>query len=144
MTSLDGPAILLVEDNPDDAELTLRALRRARLAHTVHVARDGVEALDFLFDEEGTDRPALPRVVLLDLKLPRIDGLEVLARIRGNERTKKLPVVVITSSREEPDVQKAYGLGVNSYVVKPVEFEKFVAAIGEVGRYWLVLNQPPM
>ena len=134
MTSLDGPAILLVEDNPDDAELTLRALRRARLAHTVHVARDGVEALDFLFDEEGTDRPALPRVVLLDLKLPRIDGLEVLARIRGNERTKKLPVVVITSSREEPDVQKAYGLGVNSYVVKPVEFEKFVAAIGEVGR----------
>jgi len=144
MRSLDGPAILLVEDNPDDAELTLRALRRARLAHTVHVARDGVEALDFLFDEEGTDRPALPRVVLLDLKLPRIDGLEVLARIRGNERTKKLPVVVITSSREEPDVQKAYGLGVNSYVVKPVEFEKFVAAIGEVGRYWVVLNQPPM
>ena len=142
MTSIESPDLLLVEDNPDDAELTLRAFRRARLGNPVHVARDGVEALEFLFSENGAARAVLPRVVILDLNLPRVNGLEVLARIRANERTKWLPVVVITSSREEPDVQKAYELGVNSYIVKPVEFEKFVAAVSEVGLYWLVLNQP--
>ncbi len=139
----DSPDLLIVEDNPDDVELTLRAFERARLANPVHVVRDGVEALEFLFDETGTARKALPRVILLDLKLPRVNGLEVLARIRANERTRRLPVVVVTSSREEPDIRKAYELGASSYVVKPVEFEKFVAAVGEVGLYWLLLNQAP-
>jgi len=142
MTATESPDLLLVEDNPDDVELTLRAFKRANLANPVTVVRDGVEALAFLFPEEGVARAILPRVVLLDLKLPRVNGLEVLARIRANERTKRLPVVVLTSSREEPDVQKAYELGVNSYIVKPVEFEKFAAAVGDVGLYWLVLNQP--
>lgn len=141
MTATESPDLLLVEDNPDDVELTLRAFRRARLANPVHVACDGVEALEFLFPENGVARAVLPRVVLLDLKLPRVNGLEVLARIRANERTKRVPVVVITSSREEADILKAYELGVNSYIVKPVEFEKFVAAVGEVGLYWLTLNQ---
>ncbi|MBK9091067.1 MAG: response regulator [Holophagales bacterium] len=133
--------VLLVEDNPDDVELTLRALRRAHVVNSVRVVRDGAEALELLFG--GEPRPALPRVVLLDLKLPRVNGLEVLERIRREESTRTLPVVVLTSSREEPDVKRAYELGANSYIVKPVEFEKFVAAVGEVGLYWLVLNQPP-
>ena len=143
MTAVENPDILIVEDNPDDVELTLRAFKRARLVNAVHVVRDGVEALEFLFDENGGARPVQPRVVLLDLKLPRVNGLEVLARIRANDGTRRLPVVVLTSSREEPDIRKAYELGANSFVVKPVEFEKFVAAVGEVGLYWLVLNQPP-
>lgn len=142
MTATESPDLLLVEDNPDDVELTLRAFKRAHLANPVTVARDGVEALAFLFPEEGVARTILPRVVLLDLKLPRVNGLEVLARIRANERTKRLPVVVLTSSKEEPDIQKAYELGVNSYIVKPVEFEKFAAVVGDVGLYWLLLNQP--
>lgn len=144
MTATESPDLLLVEDNPDDVELTLRAFKRARLANPVHVACDGVEALEFLFAQDGTARAVLPRVVLLDLKLPRVNGLEVLARIRANEKTKRLPVVVLTSSREEADILKAYDLGVNSYIVKPVEFEKFVAAVGEVGLYWLTLNQATM
>jgi len=134
------PDVLLVEDNPDDVELTLRALKRARLVNPVRVARDGAEALELLFGEGARLKP---KVVLLDLKLPRVSGLEVLERIRGAEATRTLPVVVLTSSREEPDIRRAYELGANSYVVKPVEFEKFVAAVGEVGQYWLVLNQPP-
>ncbi|HMM33439.1 MAG TPA: response regulator [Thermoanaerobaculia bacterium] len=142
MTVPEAPDVLVVEDNPDDVELTLRALRRMSLTNTVRVARDGVEALEILLGG-GTDRPPLPRVVLLDLKLPRVGGLEVLARLREEERTRTLPVVVLTSSREEPDVKKAYALGVNSYVVKPVEFEKFVDAVGKVGQYWLLLNLPP-
>ena len=142
MTATESPDLLLVEDNPDDVELTLRAFKRAHLANPVTVVRDGVEALAFLFPEGGAARAILPRVVLLDLKLPRVNGLEVLARIRANERTKRLPVVVLTSSREEPDIQKAFELGVNSYIVKPVEFEKFAAVVGDVGLYWLVLNQP--
>jgi two-component system response regulator len=133
--------VLLVEDNPDDVELTLRALKRARVVNPVRVARDGAEAIEILFGDGP--RPALPRVVLLDLKLPRVNGLEVLERIRREESTRTLPVVVLTSSREEPDVRRAYELGANSYIVKPVEFEKFVAAVGEVGLYWLILNQPP-
>lgn len=142
MTVQQAPDVLVVEDNPDDVELTLRALKRMHLTNPVHVARDGVEALEILLGD-GTTRPPLPRVVLLDLKLPRVGGLEVLARLREEERTRTLPVVVLTSSREEPDVRKAYALGVNSYVVKPVEFEKFVDAVGKVGQYWLLLNLPP-
>ena len=142
MTVQEAPDVLVVEDNPDDVELTLRALRRMNLTNPVRVARDGVEALELLLGD-GTSRPPLPRVVLLDLKLPRVGGLEVLARLREEERTRTLPVVVLTSSREEPDVKKAYALGVNSYVVKPVEFEKFVDAVGKVGQYWLLLNLPP-
>jgi two-component system response regulator len=141
MTQADNPDVLLVEDNPDDVELTLRALKRAHVVNPVRVARDGAEALEILFGSRAL--PTLPRVVLLDLKLPRVNGLEVLERIRREESTRKLPVVVLTSSREEPDVRRAYELGANSYIVKPVEFEKFVAAVGEVGLYWLVLNQPP-
>ena len=142
MTVQPAPDVLVVEDNPDDVELTLRALKRMHLTNPVRVARDGVEALEILLGD-GTSRPPLPRVVLLDLKLPRVGGLEVLARLREEERTRTLPVVVLTSSREEPDVKKAYALGVNSYVVKPVEFEKFVDAVGKVGQYWLLLNLPP-
>jgi two-component system, response regulator len=141
MSPTDNHDVLLVEDNPDDVELTLRALQRARLLNPVHVVRDGAEAIEFLFG--GARREGRPRVVLLDLKLPRVSGLEVLERIRKEESTRTLPVVVLTSSREEPDIRRAYELGVNSYIVKPVEFEKFVAAVGEVGLYWLVLNQPP-
>ena len=142
MTVPEAPDVLVVEDNPDDVELTLRALRRMNLTNPVRVARDGVEALEFLLGD-GTSRPTLPRVVLLDLKLPRVGGLEVLARLREEERTRPLPVVVLTSSREEADVRTAYALGANSYVVKPVEFEKFVDAVGKVGQYWLLLNLPP-
>jgi two-component system response regulator len=137
--------ILLVEDNPDDAELTLRALKKARIANTIHVASDGAEALDFLFRTgkyEGY--PAhLPRVVLLDLKLPKVSGLEFLRRLKGDDRTKVIPVVVLTSSREESDVVETYRLGVNSYIVKPVDFEKFVSAVEHIGLYWLLLNEPP-
>ena len=142
MTVQQAPDVLVVEDNPDDVELTLRALKRMHLTNPVRVARDGVEALEILLGD-GTSRPPLPRVVLLDLKLPRVGGLEVLARLREEERTRTLPVVVLTSSREEPDVKKAYALGVYSYVVKPVEFEKIVDAVGKVGQYWLLLNLPP-
>jgi two-component system response regulator len=137
--------ILLVEDNPDDAELTLRALKKARIANAIHVAGDGAEALDFLF-RTGTYEgypPHLPRVVLLDLKLPKVSGLEFLRRLKGDDRTKVIPVVVLTSSREESDVVETYRLGVNSYIVKPVDFEKFVSAVEHIGLYWLLLNEPP-
>jgi two-component system, response regulator len=138
--------ILIVEDNPTDAELITRALRRANLANAITVVEDGVEALDYLLGV-GThaDRPnhGTPRVVLLDLKLPKLSGLEVLRRIRADERLRRIPVVVVTSSREEPDVAEAYRLGVNSYVVKPVEFESFAEAMTQVGLYWLLVNVPP-
>lgn len=130
--------ILLVEDNPNDAELTLRALRKHNLANHIQLARDGAEALEFL-----TDPTRLPRVVLLDLKLPKVSGLEVLERIKNDPRTRALPVVVLTSSREEPDVQRCYALGVNSYIVKPVEFDAFVKAVADVGLYWMLLNERP-
>jgi CheY-like chemotaxis protein len=138
--------ILLVEDNPSDAELTLRALKRRNLANKVHVVKDGAEALDFIFAtgayiNRDIDNP--PKVVLLDLKLPKVDGLEVLRRIKSDKRTKVIPVVVLTSSREEKDIVESYKLGVNSYIVKPVDFDKFVQAISEIGLYWLLLNQPP-
>jgi CheY-like chemotaxis protein len=138
--------ILVVEDNPTDAELMVRALRRAGLANPVTVVEDGEEALDYLFGRgRHVARPngGTPRVVLLDLKLPKVSGLEVLEQIRADERLRPIPVVVVTSSREEPDIKRAYALGVNSYVVKPVEFEAFAEAMTQVGLYWLLVNQPP-
>ena len=143
MVTVHDVEILLVEDNPADAELTLRALRKNNLTNRVHVARDGEEALAYLFGNETNPAQALPRVVLLDLKLPKVDGIEVLARIKSDPRTRRLPVVVLTSSREEPDIARCYELGVNSYIVKPVGFEKFVPAVTQAGLYWLLLNQPP-
>lgn len=139
--------ILLVEDNPNDVELTLRALKRNNLANRVFVVKDGAEALEFLFAtgaHADRDVENSPRVVLLDLKLPKVDGLEVLRRIKSDERTKAIPVVVLTSSREQRDMVESYQLGVNSYIVKPVDFEKFVQAVSEVGLYWVLLNQPPV
>lgn len=131
--------ILLVEDNPSDAELTLRALKQRNLANQVVVCRDGAEALDFFTSGDGH----VPKVVLLDLKLPKVDGLEVLRHIKSDARTKAIPVVVLTSSREEPDIERAYELGANSYIVKPVDFEAFARAVSDVGLYWLLLNHPP-
>lgn len=135
----NGVEILLVEDNANDAELTLRALKQRNLANQVFVCRDGAEALDF-FDRRTSP---VPKVVLLDLKLPKVDGLEVLRRLKGDARTKSIPVVVLTSSREEPDIERAYELGANSYIVKPVDFEAFARAVSDVGLYWLLLNHPP-
>lgn len=137
--------ILLVEDNPNDVELTLRALKMRNLANQVFVARDGAEALDVLFGDGPTtlrDIGMMPKVILLDLKLPKIDGLEVLRRLKQDERTKSIPVVVLTSSREGPDVAAAYRLSANSYIVKPVDFEAFARVVSELGLYWLLLNQP--
>ena len=138
--------ILLVEDNPDDEALTLRALKKNKVANRVIVARDGEEALDYLFGTgayAGRDVRDTPTVVLLDLKLPKVDGLEVLRRIRANEHTRFTPVIILTSSKEEGDRLQGYKLGVNSYVVKPVDFSQFSEAINYLGLYWLVLNEPP-
>jgi len=138
--------LLLVEDNPQDLELTLRALRKANFTNSIHVARDGAEALDFVFCEGAHASRAMqhgPRVILLDLKLPKVDGLEVLKRIKSNPRTRMIPVVMLTSSREQNDVVESYQLGVNSYIVKPVNFESFAAAVSQLGFYWLLLNEPP-
>ncbi|NOZ53434.1 MAG: response regulator [Gammaproteobacteria bacterium] len=136
--------ILLVEDNPDDVTLTLRALKKNDLLNEVIVARDGVEALDYLFCNgkyANRSPEALPELILLDLKLPKVDGLEVLAQIRANVRTHLLPVVILTSSNEQCDIISGYELGVNSYIRKPVDFEQFVEAVRQLGLYWLVLNQ---
>lgn len=138
--------ILLVEDNPDDEDLTIRALEQNRIKNAVVVARDGVEALDYLFGSgkfEGRDTSVLPQVVLLDLKLPKIDGLEVLRRLRADNRTKLLPVVILTSSNEEQDKLKGYSLGANSYVRKPVDFVRFTEAVKQLGLFWLLLNERP-
>jgi len=137
---VDEKTILLVEDNPDDEALTLRALKRNNILNEVFVARDGVEALDYL---EDCEPGRLPEVVLLDLKLPRIDGLEVLRRIRGNDKTRRLAVVILTSSNEERDIIAGYDLGANSYIRKPVDFEQFMEAVRQLGVYWLVLNVSP-
>lgn len=138
--------ILLVEDNPNDLELALVALERTQLANDVIVVRDGVEALDYLFRRgEYTDREAgNPAVLLLDLKLPRVDGLEVLKAIRADEQLRTIPVVMLTTSREELDLDRAYQLGVNAYVVKPVQFKDFVSAISGLGIFWAILNEPPV
>lgn len=138
--------ILLVEDNPKDEALTLRALKKSNVLNPVVVARDGVEALDYLFcrgPHANRDRTSMPQVVLLDLKLPKVDGLEVLEELRANELTKLLPVVVLTSSVEEQDLLRSYSLGANSYVRKPVDFVQFIEAVRQLGLYWLILNQSP-
>ena len=138
--------ILVVEDTPQDLELALRALKKANLSNNIHVARDGAEAIDFIFGEgvhAGRSLDSPPKVVLLDLKLPKVDGLEVLKRIKSDPRTRSIPVVVLTSSKEQRDVVESYNLGANSYIVKPVTFERFTAAVQELGMYWLLLNQPP-
>ena len=138
--------ILLVEDNPDDITLTLRALKKNSILNEVVVAKDGVEALDYLFGTgiyAGRDTSVMPVVTLLDLKLPKIDGFEVLKRVRSNERTKLIPVVILTSSKEERDLINGYSLGANSYIRKPVDFEQFTEAIRELGLYWILINEPP-
>lgn len=143
---MKGKIILLVEDNPDDELLALRALRKNGVANEVVVAHDGVEALDYLFatgEYSGRDIEDAPQLVLLDLKLPRVDGLEVLRRLRSDERTRLLPVVILTSSKERQDMLDGYGLGANSYVRKPVNFERFVEAVEQLKLYWLVLNESP-
>jgi len=143
---MESKTILLVEDNPDDEALTLRALKRNNILNDVVVARDGAEALDYLFAQgvySDRDPGKLPEVVLLDLKLPKIDGLEVLKRIRGNERTRRLAVVILTSSNEERDIIAGYDLGANSYIRKPVDFNQFMEAVRQLGVYWLVLNVSP-
>lgn len=143
---MENGIIMLVEDNPDDEDLTLRALKKANILNEVVVARDGVEALDYLFatgQYEGRDLSVMPLLILLDLRMPKIDGLEVLNRIRGDERTKPLNVVILTSSKEEADIVRSYNLNVNSYIRKPVNFDQFTEAIKQVGLYWLVLNVPP-
>jgi two-component system response regulator len=143
---MNSKIILLVEDNPDDVALTLRALKKNNITNEVVVACDGLEALDYLFAtgaHTGRDACTLPQVVLLDLKLPKLDGLEVLQRLRADERTRLLPVVILTSSKEEQDLIDGYGLGANSYIRKPVEFTQFTEAVRQLGLYWLVLNEPP-
>ena len=143
-SALQEVELLLVEDNPQDAELTLRALTQANVANRVQAVRDGAEALDFLFSTGAyAGRNGRPKVVLLDLKLPKVDGIEVLRRIRQDSRTRFLPVVILTSSKDERDVVAAYQLGVNSYIVKPVDFEKMVASVTELGLYWMLLNNTP-
>ena len=139
--------ILLVEDSPSDVELTLHAFNKHNLTNKIHVVRDGAEALDFLFctgPYASRDANARPKVILLDLKLPKVDGLEVLRRVKADNRTRSIPVVVLTSSGEERDLVESYALGVNSYIRKPVDFEQFTEAVRLVGLYWLLLNQPPV
>jgi CheY-like chemotaxis protein len=145
MMNVDAVEILLVEDNPQHVELTLRALRKYNLANNVLVAKDGAEALEFIFATGAYSQRQVeqgPKVIVLDLKLPKVDGLEVLRRIKSDERTKAIPVVVVTTSEQERDIVESYKLGANSYIVKPVSFEKFVEAVSELGFYWMLLNKP--
>lgn len=147
MLSTTPVEILLVEDNPSDVELALHALAKHNLANRIQVVRDGAEALEFVFCTGAYAQRTIensPKVILLDLKLPKVDGLEVLRQIKADQRTRAIPVVVLTSSREEPDIVESYQLGVNSYIVKPVNFERFTEAVRQLGLYWLLLNQPPV
>jgi CheY-like chemotaxis protein len=144
---MGSKVILLVEDNPDDEALTLRALRKHNVTNQVVIARDGAEAIDWLFrtgQHANRDTNVTPQVILLDLKLPKVDGLEVLRRIRTDDRTKLLPVVILTSSKEEEDILNGYRLGANSYVRKPVDFVEFTDAVRQLGLFWLLLNEPPV
>jgi two-component system response regulator len=148
MAQYDSVDILLVEDNKSDAELTIRALKKKNLANNLIHLKDGEEALDFIFARgkyagEVVDLFRIPKVILLDLKMPKVNGIEVLEKIRAHEKTKKIPVVILTSSKEDPDIEACYALGVNSYIVKPVEFENFVKAVSDLGFYWLLLNNVP-
>ena len=146
MTDTEAVDILLVEDNPQDAELTTRALKKNNLANRLFTVEDGAEALDFVFCRgkyATRDNGRPPRVVLLDLKLPKVSGLEVLRALKQDEKTRAIPVVIVTSSREDPDIKTAYSLGANSYVVKPVDFDAFAEAVSSLGLYWLLVNQPP-
>jgi len=139
--------ILLVEDNADDAEMAIHALRKKNLANKLIHLQDGEEALDFLFGTgkfAGRDVTIRPRLILLDLKMPKVDGMQVLAKVKSNDATKKIPVVILTSSKEDPDLSKCYELGANSYIVKPVEFDSFINAVTELGMYWMLLNHPPV
>jgi two-component system, response regulator len=145
MSANEAVEILLVEDNPRDLELTLRALEMANLSNAIQVARDGAEALEFIFCEgahAGRRFEERPKLILLDLKLPKVDGLEVLQRVKGDPRTRMIPVVILTTSEEQRDRIESYQLGVNSYIVKPVNFERFATAVRDLGFYWLLLNQP--
>ena len=146
MNTPNQTEILLVEDSQDDLDMTLRAVRKANMANNIEIARDGVDALDFIFCEgahAARKIENIPKLIMLDLKLPKIDGMEVLKRIKGDPRTKMIPVVMLTSSKEQNDVIRSYGLGGNSYIVKPVDFESFAEAVQKLGMYWLLLNQPP-
>ncbi len=146
MNQSDVPDILIVEDNPNDAELMMRAFKKQNLTNMIRVLPDGAEALDFLFAKGAyaARRIAdLPKVMLLDVKLPKVDGFEVLKAVKGNQDTRALPVVIVTSSREDPDIYKAYELGANSYVTKPVDYDSFTSAMGLIGYYWLFVNRPP-
>jgi two-component system response regulator len=146
MTALNAVEILLVEDNPRDAELIIRALKQHHLANQLFLVEDGAAALDFIFGRGAyaqQELPRSPKVILLDLKLPKVSGLEVLRALKADERTRRMPVVIVTSSREDPDIQAAYDLGANGYVVKPVGFDAFLEAMSRLGLYWLLVNQPP-
>ncbi|MBC8504222.1 MAG: response regulator [Anaerolineales bacterium] len=145
MSETKNEHILLVEDNPNDEELTLRALHKHNLTNSIHVVRDGAQALEYIFCKgEYADRNIAkpPKVILLDLKLPKVSGLEVLEQIKTDIRTQSIPVVVLTSSDQHPDIQKSYNLGANSYIVKPIDFEQFTESVRQIGLYWLLLNQP--
>jgi two-component system, response regulator len=138
--------ILLIEDNTHDAEMTMRALKKNNITNKIFHLKDGAEALEFIFGTgkfEGRNILHKPKVILLDLKMPKVDGIEVLTKIKSNELTKTIPVVILTSSKEDPDIKKCYALGVNSYIVKPVEFEGFHKVVSDLGMYWVLLNQPP-
>lgn len=138
--------ILLIEDNPNDVELTMRALKRNHIVNNIQVIMDGAEALEYFFASgkySGRDTNLRPKLVILDLKLPKVDGLEILRKIKSDETTKTIPVVVLTTSKEESDIVSSYKLGANSFIVKPVDFEKFITTVKELGMYWLLLNEPP-
>ena len=146
MKDISEVEILLVEDNPNDAELGLRALKKHNLTNNIHLVKDGAEALEFIFGTgayAGRNMGNKPKVIFLDLKLPKVDGLEVLRKVKSDERTRAIPIVVLTSSHEERDVVESYKFGVNSYIVKPVDFDKFIHAVAELGMYWMLLNKQP-